>query len=566
VRTCDYIVVGGGSAGCVLASRLSEDPDVSVALLEAGGADRHPFLRSPLAFPLVRYRRNFNWNYHSEPDPTLDGRRIFLPRGRVLGGSSSINGTMYVRGHPRDFDEWRQMGLEGWSYADVLPYFNRSQRHWRGEADMYHGTTGPLSVEPVDTRGQLFDELVAAASAAGHPFSEDINAANPEGVNRIELTVGQGRRASTSRAFLHPVSHRRNLSVVLRALASEIIFEGDRAVGVRYLRDGRVHEIRAVREVILSGGTYNSAQLLLLSGIGPADELKPLGINVRRHLPGVGKNLSEHGRVTMEYRTRGLAGMNAFLRADRVALSVLQWLATGKGPFGTQALSGSLMARTRPGLERPDLQVLFVSALENQRIWIPGLRPPHPPGLSAGVVIMHPESRGHVTLRAADPTVPPRVQLNLLAADSDLAVLREGVRLTREIYATSPLADLIDNESSPGPSVRTDAELNAFCRQTGHIAHHPVGTCSMGTGEMAVVDASLRVRGLKGLRIADASVMPTVPGGNTNAPTIMIAEKAADMIRGNRLPPAELGPESVDDLSMASTRSFPERGMECASR
>lgn len=539
-RAYDYVIIGGGSAGCVLASRLSEDAEVSVAILEAGGTDWHPYQKSPLAFPFVRYREEFNWNYHSEPDPTLGGRRIFLPRGKVLGGSSTINGTMYVRGHPRDFDEWRQMGLEGWGFEDVLPYFNRSQRHWRGKESPYYGLDGPMSVVPVDTEGMLYDELVMAAKAAGHGFSDDINAEGAEGVNRIELTVARGRRASTSRAFLHPVRRRPNLKVLLRAQATELLFEGKRAIGVRYLSGGKLQEIRAEREVILSGGTYNSAQLLLLSGVGPADDLAEAGVTVRHDLPGVGRNLSEHGRVTMEFRTRGMVGLNRMLRADRVATAALRWMLTGAGPVGTQALTGSLMARTRPGLERPDLQILFVPALEDQRVWFPLVRSPRPPGLSAGVVIMHPESRGYLKLRSADPTEPPRVQLNLLAAESDRAVLREGIRMTREIYGTSPMAELVERETAPGGAMRTDAELDAFCRATGHIAHHPVGTCSMGVGNMAVVDVNLRVRGMEGLRIADASVMPTVPGGNTNAPTIMIAEKAADMIRGRSLPPAEL--------------------------
>ncbi|MBB5224211.1 choline dehydrogenase [Amaricoccus macauensis] len=548
-REFDYVIVGGGSAGCVLAARLTEDPHVRVLLLEAGGNDSHPYHKSPLGYAIVRYRESSNWSYHSDPDPTLCGRRVFLPRGRVLGGSSTINGTVYVRGHPRDFDEWRQLGLDGWSYADVLPYFKRSQRHWRGES-FYYGGSGPIEVVPVDTEGQLYEELVETAMAAGHPYSEDINAEHPEGVNRIELTVSRGRRASTSQAFLNPVRHRPNLSVRVRAQASEILFEGRRAVGVRCLRQGQVEEVRAAREVVLCGGTYNSAQLLLLSGVGPADDLLGHGIRARLDLPGVGRNLSEHARLGMDFLTRDMVGLNRMLRLDRMALAAARWALTGKGVLGTQALSGSLMLRTRVGLERPDIQVLFVPALEDQRVWFPLVRPARAPGIAAVVQLMHPESRGQLTLRSADPLAPPRIQLNLLDADADLASLRAGIRATREIYATNPMAGLISRELVPGPGAVSDAELDAFCRSAATTAHHPVGTCSMGTGPMAVVDTELRVRGIEGLRVVDASVMPTVPGGNTNAPTIMIAEKAADMMRGRRLPPAELPKRQDADLSL----------------
>lgn len=544
----DYVIVGGGSAGCVLASRLTEDPEVSVLLLEAGGTDNHPYLKSPLAYPFVRYRESFNWSYHSEPDPTLNGRQVFLPRGRVLGGCSAINGTMYVRGHPRDFDEWRQFGLEGWSYADVLPYFKRSQTHWRGEG-FYYGGSGPMAVVPVETRDQLYDELVAAATAAGHPYSDDINAENPEGVNRIELTVARGRRASASQAFLHPVRHRRNLTVLVRAMAHELTFDGARVTGVRVQHRGKITQIRARREVVASGGTYNSAQLLMLSGIGPAGELLAHGITPRVDLPGVGRNLSEHARLAMDFVTKEMVGLNRLLRFDRIALSAARWALTGKGLLGTQALSGSVMMRTRAGLERPDIQVLFVPALEDQRVWFPLLRPARRPGIAAVVQLMQPESRGHMTLRSADPLVPPRIQLNLLDAENDIASLREGMRATREIFAQRPLAELVERELTPGLQAQSDAALDAYCRAESTTAHHAVGTCSMGTGPMAVVDAQLRVHGVEGLRVVDASIMPTVPGGNTNAPTIMIAEKAADMMRGRSLPPAELQARDRADLA-----------------
>lgn len=536
----DYIIVGGGSAGCVLANRLSEDPSVSVLLLEAGASDNHILFKSPLAYALVRYLSSSNWSYYTEPDPTLGGRKVFLPRGKVLGGSSTINGTMYVRGHPGDFDEWRQMGLTGWGYADVLPYFKRSQKHWRGES-FYYGGHGPLSVVPVDTSWQMHDELVAAATSLGHPHSQDINAEQPEGVSRTEVTVdSRGRRSSTSKAFLDPVRFRPNLKIETGSQATRVIVEKGKAKGIEYVQGGKPRKAWADCEVILSGGTYNSPHLLLLSGIGPADELLEMGIEPVLDLPGVGRNLSEHARLVMDFRTFDMVGLNRLLRADRMALAGLRWAMTGKGVLGTQALQGSVMVRTRPELERPDIQILCVPAMEDARVWFPILRPARKPGLSSGVQLMHPESRGWLKLRSTNPFDPPKIQLNLLRSSNDVASLRAGIRMARDLYAASPLGELIKEEITPGKSAQTDLELDTYCRNTATTAHHPVGTCSMGIGPDSVVDTTLKLNGLDGLRVVDASVMPTVPGGNTNAPTIMIAEKAADMIRGTTLPPAEL--------------------------
>ncbi len=542
-RDYDYIVVGAGSAGCVVAARLSEIPDISVLVLEAGGRDDHIRLRIPLAFRTVRNDPRFNWNYTTEPEPQLDGRRVILPRGKVLGGSSSINGTLYVRGHPRDYDLWRQSGLEGWGYADVLPYFKRAETNFRGES-RFHGGSGPLTVTLIDTTHQLFEAHRNAAAAAGHPFSEDHHASQPEGFSRSEVTTGRGRRASTARAYLHPAEGRPNLSVETRAMATRLLVENHRAVGIEFARDGQLYRVRARREVILCGGTYNSPQLLMLSGIGRADHLREIGINPVLDLPGVGRNLSEHARSMMEWHLREAGGFHTVLRLDRLTFEVVRWTLTGRGPLAQQAIAGSVMLRTRPELERPDIQLLFVPAVSDAKVWFPGLSRPQPSGLGCMPVLLHPDSRGEVTLRSTDPATPPAIRLNLFKERSDLVTLRAGVRAARAIYRSQPLAGMIEREVAPGDGVELDEAIEAFIRRTAATSHHAVGTCKMGKDANAVVDARLRVHGMDGLRVVDASVMPTVPGGNTNAPTIMIAEKAADMI----LERAPLLPAETKDL------------------
>ena len=533
----DYVIVGAGSAGCVLANRLSADPSVRVLLVEAGGSDDRFLIKMPLGFLRALFDPTLSWGYMSEPEPTLDGRSLWLPRGKVLGGSSSINGMFFMRGHSGDFDAWAAFGCDGWSYADVLPYFKRMEKSWRG-AGPWHGADGPLHVMPIDTRRLLHTPLMEAAAAAGFATTDDIHGQIEEGFARGEITVdARGRRASTARAYLRPVLGRPNLNVVTGALVTKVRIDNGKATGIEYrCADGTV-DAQAAREVILSGGAFNSPQLLMLSGIGPADELRAHGIEVRVDSPGVGRNLSEHARVPVEFATRGSISFLNELRADRVARSVLQWLVLGSGAFATQINSCNIVVRTDPRLAQPDVQLMSNPVRMDAKIWWPflGVRQEH--RITADAVVLHPESRGAVTLRSANPADKPRILLNVLATDGDLATARRGVRLARRIYATAPQAELVEREIAPGPAVQSDADLNAYIRARAGVTQHPVGTCAMGVGADAVLDPQLRVRGVTGLRIVDASVMPAVPGGNTNAAVIMIAEKAADLILGCALPP-----------------------------
>jgi choline dehydrogenase len=535
----DYIVVGAGSAGCVLAARLSEDKDVRVLVLEAGGKDDHLYIRMPIGFLRAMLNPQLDWGYRSEPEPNLNGRQLMLPRGRVLGGSSSINGMFYMRGHPRDYDTWRQMGCEGWGYADVLPYFKRMETSWRGQGK-HHGGSGPLHVVPIDTGKLLHEPLMQAAPRAGYPVSEDIHGELPEGFAKGEVTIDKrGRRASASRAYLHPAMKRPNLKVETGAVTSRVLIENGRAVGVEYSQDGGLHQAYAEREVILAGGAYNSPQLLMLSGIGPADELAAQGIAPVLDLPGVGKNLSEHPNVMLQFAATKPVTFLKELRYDRAALSALQWALFGKGPFATQINSCNVVIRTAPELEQPDIQIMCNPVRMDAKLWFPGLTPQLEHHFSVHVVLLHPHSRGEVTLRSASPLDPPRVYLNVLGSPAELATLRRGIREARRIYRTEPQGSLTGEETLPGAQVNTDDALDAYIRQRASVTQHPVGTCKMGHDPMAVVDPQLRVRGIEGLRVADASIMPTVPGANTNASAIMIGELASDLVRGRRLPPEE---------------------------
>ncbi len=537
----DYIVVGGGSAGCVLASRLSEEKDRTVLLLEAGGWDSHYMLRMPLAFLRAMLRPRFSWGYFSEPERELHGRRVPLPRGRVLGGSGSINGLFYMRGHSLDFDTWRQMGCEGWGYADVLPYFKRMETSWRG-ANAFHGDRGPLHVCAIQPVRALHDRLMQTARPAGFNTTDDLHGEVEEGFACGEVTIDpRGRRASTSWAYLHPVMSRRNLKVTLNALATRVTVENGRAVGVEYSADGRLHHVRANREVILAGGTYNSPQLLMLSGIGPADDLRKLGIKPIADLPGVGRNLSEHPHIPVEFETNAPITFLNQLRFDRAARAALTWALFGRGPFATQINCCNVVVRTRPDLPQPDVQLMCNPVRMDARLWFPLVTARQEHRVTADVVILHQRSRGWVALRSANPLDAPRVQLNLFSDASDFEVARRGIRTARKIFSTRPQADIIDHETRPGPAVQSDAEIDAYVRETSQVTQHPVGTCSMGVGPEAVVDPQLRVRGIDGLRVVDASIMPTVPGANTNAAVVMIAEKASDLILGR----APLPPEHV---------------------
>jgi choline dehydrogenase len=539
VAAFDYVIVGAGSAGCVLANRLTEDADAKVLVLEAGGRDNSPFMAVPLAWRQIWRGPKHNWNYATEPERCLDGRRVSLPRGKVLGGSSSINGMLYVRGNPRDYDLWRQAGCEGWSYEDALPYFRRAEGNWRGES-AHHGGDGPLGISPTNTANLGFDLIRETAGNAGIPFTDDF-AENPEGFGVVDLTIKDGVRASASRVYLRPAMKRANLTVEIGALTKRVLIERGRAVGVEYFQDGELKTARAEREVIVCGGSYNSPQTLLLSGIGPADEIAEHGIEPVLDLPGVGKNLSEHVVFHVQFAMKEPITFLNRLRADKVALSILQWGLFRTGDFATQALTALAFIRSRPELERPDIQLFFNSVRMDAEVWFPGIKPSQGHMLEGYPSLNYPESRGEIKLRSADPRDAPRIWLNFLSTEGDRATARQCIRLTREIYNTKPLADLIVRETSPGADVASDEALDAFTRRAAEVGHHPVGTCAMGVGAGAVVDPQLRVRGVEALRVVDASVMPTVPGGNTNGPTIMIAERAADLIRG-RIP---LAPAAV---------------------
>jgi len=526
----DYIVVGAGSAGAVVAARLSEDPNVRVTLIEAGRRERRLLLSMPIAFPMVFMDKRHNWNYQGEPEPHAGGRRIRQPRGKGLGGSSLINGMLYARGHARDYDEWRQLGLEGWSYEDVLPFFKRSENHW-GPADHYHGKGGPLSITKHVPDDKLFPRFIETVKSLGYKTQADHHGPDQEGWGSPDISIHNGRRGSTAARFLYPAMKRPNLTVITGAQATRVEVSNGRATALHYTRNGTEHRLQAEREIILSGGAFNSPQLLLLSGIGPADELRELGIDVVHDLPGVGRNLQDHPSIAMVTGADREVTLNPDLRFDRLTLSVVEWFATGKGRIANMPVTSNGFIKTRPDLERPDAQCLFQPTTIFARPWFPGIRTPAADVVAMACVLLRPESRGWVKLASADPSAPPRILTNVLAAEADRAFFRRVIPQIREIWSTGPLADVLKEEQLPGPQVRSPQEIDAWVQSVISTAMHPVGTCAMGTGEEAVCDAQLRVRGIDGLRVADASVMPRIVGGNTNAAAIMIGEKAADLVR-----------------------------------
>ena len=529
MKSFDFIIVGAGSAGCVLANRLSENPAHSVLLLEAGGRDDRPLMAMPLAWRDTFLDPVVSWGYASEPEPYADNRNIAAPRGKVLGGCSSVNGMMYSRGHAVDYDHWRQLGLTGWGYADILPYFRRSERNWRGES-VYHGGSGPLTVARHTPDKLIHPKLIETAGKLGFKHLDDFHGAEAEGFSAPDFTVHQGRRGSTAARFLHPVMHRPNLTVHTHALTHRVLLEGGRAVGVEYRRGTQVHTVHADREVIISGGAFNSPQILMLSGIGPADELRAAGVTPVHDLPGVGRNLQDHASVGAMYAARGEIAFDSKLRMDRMLLSVLQWRLFGTGTVASLPISAQGFYRTRPELEWPDIQFLVVPVSMMARTWFPGWREGVGHVLAASSVLLRPDSRGEVTLRSADPADKPKIQFNLLKEASDRATFRRAIRFAREFFATEPAAGLVERAIMPPPEAQSDEELDAWVRQSVGTAMHPTSTCAMGAGPGAVLDAECRVQGLEALRVVDASSMPTIVGGNTNAPVIMIAEKAADMI------------------------------------
>ncbi len=511
----DYVIVGAGSAGCVVANRLGEDPDVRVAVIEAGPPDDAPEIHIPAAFG-PNLTSEWDWALFSEPEPGLDYRRNYLPRGRVVGGSSSLNAMIYIRGNRADYDEWAAMGFAGWGYEDVLPYFKRAEDNERG-ASRYHGVGGPLSVSESRSMHPVVEAWVEAAGQAGIPHNDDLNGAGQDGAGRYQVTQRDGRRCSAAVAYLHPAVARGNVEVVTDARVYRILFDGGRAVGVEYMRHGRLEQVRADRDVILSAGAYHSPQLLMLSGVGPSEALTPIGIETRHELP-VGQNLQDHVMLNFVCLT-DKGSLISSLTPDAVGL----FEAEGRGPVSSNGGEGGAFVRTRDGLEAPDVQFHIGCLLLHEEF----LGVPFDDAYTFGPAVVKPTSRGMVTLRSPLPHARPRIIHNYLTSDEDRASMIAGTRLNFEISGAAALkewrrADFL------APKSDSDADIMDFVERRAHTLYHPVGTCAMGS----VVDDELRVIGLDGLRVVDASVMPTIPRGNTNAPTIMVAEKASDIIRG----------------------------------
>lgn len=529
----DYVIVGGGSAGATLASRLSEDPNTTVCLLEAGGRGDSILVRAPAAVVAMlpgRPKIN-NWAYETVPQPGLNGRRGYQPRGKGLGGSSAINAMLYIRGHAGDYDEWASLGCEGWDWQSVLPYFRKAENNERGANDV-HGASGPLQVSNQKSPRPITDAFVAAGQSLQIRQVDDFNSGDNEGIGLYQVTqfhdeARNGERCSAAAAYLHPVMDRPNLTVLTGAHASRILFEGKRAVGVQYLQHQQSHEVKAAREVILCGGAFNSPQLLQLSGVGREADIRPHGIEMRHHLPGVGQNLQDHLDFTLAYKSKDRDNFGISLPGSVSLLGhVLNWRKTGTGMIATPFAEGAAFFKTDPAENRADVQLHFVISIVDDHAR--KLHLGH--GFSCHVCVLRPKSRGSVTLESSDPMAAPRIDPGFLSDPEDLDVLMKGVRKTRQIMAAEPLARYIHKElfieGEPD-----DAALEQHIRNRADTIYHPVGTCKMGMDDMAVLDPQLRVHGLDGLRVVDASVMPRLVGGNTNAPTIMIAEKAADMIR-----------------------------------
>jgi choline dehydrogenase len=524
IKPYDYIVVGAGSAGAVVANRLSADPRNRVLLLEAGPASHH-WSRVPLGYAKLLHNPAANWCYFSEPEASTNGRRIPVPRGRLLGGSSSINGCAFVRGQAQDFDTWAQMGNRGWAYKDVLPFFKRMERFDGGD-DTYHGRDGPLRVTNPEPNDPLYRALIDAAAEVGIPHNRDYNGAVQDGIAMSQATIANGRRMSTAHCYLDPIRKRANLHIETGALSKAVILDGMRCTGVRYSVGNTVREARATREVVVSTGAINSPQLLALSGIGQADRLRGLGIDVRHALPGVGENLRDHYAP----RTRWAIGTKGITYNDRgrglgLVHQVLRYLVAGQGMLGMVAAPIRAFVRSREGLEAPDLLLGWVPML-----YEPGPKLSRESGMTCYAHPMRPESKGHIHIVSADPRSAPAINFNFLSSPVDAELTVRAVRIARSIMTAPAMADMQVTEMAPGAAQTTDSEILDWVKEVGETTYHPVGTCKMGTDTMAVVDDQLRVRGLQGLRVADASIMPTLTSGNTNAPCIMIGEKAADMI------------------------------------
>jgi len=515
----DYVIIGAGSAGCVLANRLSADARVQVLLLEAGGSDRGLEVSVPAAFSKLFHGAR-DWDFHAEPEPQLDGRELYIPRGRMIGGSSSMNAMIYIRGNSADYDGWEADGCTGWSYRDVLPYFRRAEGQVNGGSE-FHGEHGPLLVDDVRSPNPLSLAFVAAAEAAGLGANQDFNGAHQSGFGHYQVNQRNGRRWSVADAYLKPALKRPNLTVRTGVQVTRILFDGKRAVGVEYRRGERTEAVLIEHEVLVAAGAIQSPQLLLLSGVGPATDLEALGVPVIENLPGVGRNLQDHPYVLVDYRT---AGVKTLFSAES-PLNLARYLISHRGPLTSNVAEAGGFLRTRPELAAPDLQFHFAPALFNNHALDDS-----GDGFAIAPTLVAPRSRGHLRLSVADPLAPPAIVTGQLTERHDMDVLVEGVRIARLLASTEPLAGYATSEFLPGTEVDSPQAVETFLRQRAELLYHPSGTCKMGQDRQAVVDPELRVRGCQGLRVVDASIMPVIVRGNTNAPTVMIGERAADLL------------------------------------